>query len=109
MHYKRAYCKASLKYINPNRYRGTPDIIRALTPNQSRSNSATSLDNMLSQTFIPIDEAAPTYIADQEDNMDVEESDESDEEISEIMRFGGSKKKKKAKNKRKTKKNKKMK
>ena len=101
--------KASLKYINPNRYRGTPDIIRALTPNQSRSNSATSLDNMLSQTFIPIDEAAPTYIADQEDNMDVEESDESDEEISEIMRFGGSKKKKKAKNKRKTKKNKKMK
>ena len=101
--------KASLKYINPNRYRGTPDIIRALTPNLSRSNSATSLNNMANQTFIPIDQTTPSYIADQEDNMDIEESDESDEEISEIMRFGGSKKKKKAKNKRKTKKNKKMK
>ena len=102
--------KASLKYINPNRYRGSPDIIRALTPNQSRSTSATSLDNMASETFIPITSAAPTYVADQEDNMDVEESDDSDEEITEMM-FGGSKKKKKNKNKnkRKTKKNKKMK
>lgn len=106
--------KATLKYINPNRYQGTPDIIRALTPVQNRSNSTTLPGENPPQTFIPIDSVANAYTADQEDNMSVEDSDASDEEdktvssgMTEIynenddMMLSGSKKKIKTKAKKK--------